>query len=208
MQVSALIIEDHPIYRDALSSFMQAIFKKEHVLATASVEEVGNLSAPLEQLKIILIDLNLPGLKGVHAVRRIRECWPHTPVVVISECQDRQVVTSVLRAGVRLVISKSVTSTTIFDLIKRILNNVPLPAVWINDKAKHKAGAIADIFFTQRQTEVLRFLGQGLSNKEMCLRMGLAETTVKLHISMIFRTLKVKNRTQAVITARQLGIAV
>lgn len=208
MQVSALIIEDHPIYRDALSSFMQAMFKKEHVLATASIEETCNLPASLEQLKIILIDLSLPGLKDVDAVRRIRGLWPHTPVVVISACQDRQVVTSVLRAGVRLVISKSVSSTTIFDLIKRILNNVPLPATWITGNARHKAGANADISFTQRQSEVLRFLGQGLSNKEMCLRMGLAETTVKMHISMIFRTLKVKNRTQALVTARQLGIAV
>lgn len=208
MQVSALIIEDHPIYRDALSSFMQTIFKKEQILAAASIEEVSNLTARIEQLKIILIDLNLPGLKGVDAVRCVRKYWPETPVIVISACQERQVITAVLRAGVRLVISKSVSGTTIAGLIDKILSNTPCSAEWITCDARPEASSHALISFTTRQSEIMRFLGQGLSNKEMCLRMGLAETTVKMHISMIFRTLKVKNRIQALVTARQLGIAV
>ncbi|PXX43932.1 response regulator transcription factor [Undibacterium pigrum] len=207
MQVSALIIEDHPIYRDALSNFMQTTFKKEQILATASIEEVSNWTARIEQLKIILIDLNLPGLKGVDAVRCVRKYWPETPVIVISACQDRQVITAALRAGVRLVISKSVSGTTIAGLIDKILSNAPCPAEWITCDARPEASSHALISFTTRQSEIMRFLGQGLSNKEMCLRMGLAETTVKMHISLIFRTLKVKNRIQALVTARQLGIA-
>jgi len=208
MHVSALIIEDHPIYRDALSSFLQTIFKKEQILATASIEEVSNLTARIEQLKLILMDLSLPGLKGVDAVRYVRKYWPHTPVIVISACQDRQVINAVLRAGVMLVMSKSVSSTTIAGLIKKILSNTPFPAEWLTCDARPEPSSHALISFTSRQSEILRFLGQGLSNKEMCLRMGLAETTVKMHVSMIFRALKVKNRTQALVTARQLGIAV
>jgi DNA-binding NarL/FixJ family response regulator len=154
------------------------------------------------------MDLNLPGLKGVDAVRYVRKCWPHTPVIVISACQDRQVINAVLRAGVGLVISKSVSSTTIAGLIKIILSNTPCPAEWLTCGARPEPSSHALISFTTRQSEILRFLGQGLSKKEMCQRMGLAETTVKMHISMIFRTLKVKNRIQALVTARQLGIAV
>ncbi|MFZ6872513.1 response regulator [Undibacterium sp. Di27W] len=207
MTSSALIIEDHPIYRDALCNFLLSILERTHIISSSSVEEALKITADINDIKIVLIDLGLPGLKGVEAIHTIKHRWPETTVVVISASEDRRAIMSALHAGAKVALSKALSNEAIFEVISNVLNNNPIQEGWITTSGRHNAGENVEFSLTPRQQEIVTLLDQGLSNKEICLRLGLAETTVKMHMSLIFRALKVNNRTQAILVARQLGIA-
>ena len=205
MAKSALIVEDHPMFRDALLMLMQSILGRSNVVAVASSEEGVSYAKNNTDLGIIMLDLGLPGLNGVEAVVSFRKICPDTAVIVISASEERREVDAVLRAGAKAFVSKAVSTNVIADLVNKILNGETLESTWLTIRGKHVMSDESTSTLTQRQRECLIFLCQGLSNKEIGLRMGLAEVTIKMHISSIFKTLDVCNRTQAVLAARRLG---
>ena len=208
MTISALIIEDHPIYRDALSTLMMTIMDKAHIHSSSSVEEALKTTASSDGIKIVLIDLGLPGLKGVEAINTIKNRWPEAAIIILTASEDRRAVMSALRAGARVALSKAISSTVIAKVITDVLDNQPITADWITTRGAENLSANVAFALTPRQQEIIILLDRGLSNKEICLCLGLAETTVKMHMSLIFRALQVSNRTQAILAARQLGIAI
>jgi DNA-binding NarL/FixJ family response regulator len=92
------------------------------------------------------------------------------------------------------------------DIMRRLLNDELIEPEWITANGKIAIDEDASVKLTPRQQEILVLLSHGQSNKEISLRLGLAEITVKMHVSAVFRTLKVVNRTQAVMAARRLGL--
>ncbi len=206
MSQLALIIEDHPIYRDAMLGFTQTLVGKSEAYAVSSVEEA--LSGLVKQLpfNIILLDLGLPGLKGVEAISLIKKNWPLSNIVVISASENRREIGAALHAGARVAISKAVSTTTMAQVIRQILQNNHLDTDWITTTGNHSIANDTVLNLTQRQKEIISLLDLGLSNKEICLRLGLSEPTVKMHMSAIFRVLNVSNRTQAILMVRQLGL--
>lgn len=206
MDKAALIIEDHPIFRDALSTFMRIMLGDENVTATSSTEEALAIGGKIAEPGIILLDLGLPGLNGVDAVSSLRRKYPGAAIVVVSASDDRREVAAVLRAGAKAFISKAVSTAAIAEAVRKVLDGAPLDSTWVTVTGDHSIGDEPLLMLTQRQRETLVFLCQGLSNKEIGLRLGLAEITVKIHISSIFRALEVVNRTQAVLAARRFGL--
>jgi DNA-binding NarL/FixJ family response regulator len=206
MTKAALIIEDHPIYRDALTTFMRPILGDKNVYAVSSTEQGLTLVDELEKLGMILLDLGLPGINGVEAITSLQCKCPQAAIVVLSASEDRREITAALRAGAKAFVSKAVSTTVIAGVVQKILADEPLESAWITRKGIEEAGQEQWPELTPRQREALALLCQGLSNKEICLRLGLAEITVKIHVSSIFRTLGVVNRTQAVLAARRFGL--
>lgn len=207
MTRSALIIEDHPIYRDALSSFLRNILGESRVLAVCSTEEALVQANNIPNIGLILLDLGLPGLNGVEAVSSLAKKCPGAAIVVVSASDDRREVNAALRAGARAFISKAVSTSVIAEIVQKVLNGEALESEWVTLKGEQTASTSDEsVDLTPRQREALVFLCQGLSNKEIGLRLGLAEATVKIHISSIFRALGVANRTQAVLAARRFGL--
>ena len=202
----ALIIEDHPIFREALTTFMRVMLMDEHVTAVSSTEEGMALAGKISDPDIILLDMGLPGLNGVDAVASLRRKYPGAAIVVVSASDDRREVAAMLRAGVKAFISKAVATPIIAATVQKILDGEPLEAAWVTVTGDHSIGDEPLLLLTPRQRETLVYLCQGLSNKEIGLRLGLAEITVKIHISSIFRALDVVNRTQAVLAARRFGL--
>jgi DNA-binding NarL/FixJ family response regulator len=206
MAQSVLIIEDHPLFRNALVQIMQVIVGEKKTVAASSAEEALTLINSLPDLGLILLDPGLPGLNGVEAVVAFRRRCPLVPIVVVSASEDRAEAMAALRAGAKAFVSKAAPTEIIFDVAKRLLAGTFGEAEWITPKGKMTIDEASEVKLTPRQQEILVMLSQGYANKEIGLRLNLAEITVKNHVSGVFKALDVVNRTQAVLAGRRLGL--
>lgn len=206
MTTTNLIVEDHPLYRGALLHLMQFVSSESTTLAASSAEEGLRLIEQSSTIRAILLDLGLPGLRGVDAISSFKSKCPSALIVVISASDDRQETMAAIRAGAKVVLSKAVSTEVMADIMRRLLADELLEPEWITSHGKIAIDAEHPIKLTARQHEILALLSQGQSNKEIGLRLGIAEITVKMHVSAMFRILNVVNRTQAVLAVRRLGL--
>lgn len=206
MTQQTLIVEDHPLYRGALIQLMTAIFGPASTVAVSSAEAGLNLLGGLPDLQLIWLDLGLPGLSGIEAIRAFVNARPLVPIIVVSASDDRKEANAALQAGARVFLSKAVSTDIIADVARRAVSGDMLDREWITANGMQPVGVTPALFLTPRQQETLLLLSDGHSNKEIGLRMGVAEITVKVHVSALFRALEVVNRTQAVLAARRMGL--
>ncbi len=207
MAGSALVVEDHPLYRDALAHVLHPIFGAAAVLATGSAEEGLRLAQSTPGLSLILLDPGLPGMDGIEAVAAFRRKREGVPIIAISASDDRRGADAALRAGAIAFVSKAASTAAVSDLVRRVCAGELAEPVWISASgAAALAAEPPQDELTPRQREILALLCQGYPNKEIGLRLGLAEVTVKMHVSSLFRVLGVANRTQAVLEARRRGL--
>lgn len=175
------------------------------VTASCSSEEALAHIAREGAPSFVIIDLALPGMNGAEAIYAIKQSAPNTSVIVMSGCDDRRSVEAALRAGAEVFVSKSVSKAVFADVVTSVVNKQAFVTKWIRGKPIPNMQENSLPNLTERQHECLMLLCQGLSNKEISYRMGVAEITIKLHIASIFRAFAVNNRTQAVLEARKLG---
>lgn len=206
MDAAALIIEDHPLYLDALLRAVRPLVGETAVAAVGTAEEALRQARRLPMLRLILLDLGLPGLRGIEALAALRRKFPAVPVIVVSSSEDRFEATAALRAGARAFVSKAVSVEVLTDVLGRLLAGELQTPEWITADARGNIDSLPGMQLTPRQREMLAHLSRGESNKEISLRLGIAEITVKVHVSALFKTLGVVNRTQAVMAARRLGL--
>jgi DNA-binding NarL/FixJ family response regulator len=207
MAGSALVVEDHPLYRDALKHVLQPIFGAAAVTATGSAEEGLRFAQGTPDLALVLLDPGLPGINGVEAVQAFRRKREDVPIIAISASDDRRGAEAALRAGAIAFVSKAASTEVVSDLVRRVCAGEITAPVWISASGVAALGAEAEEGdLTPRQREILALLCQGHPNKEIGLRLGLAEVTVKMHVSSVFKVLGVANRTQAVLAARRRGL--
>jgi DNA-binding NarL/FixJ family response regulator len=205
MTGTALVVEDHPLYRDALALLLKGIFGEAGVRAASSAEDGLRLAEGLAGLDLVLLDPGLPGINGVEAVAAFRRRWPELPIIAISASEDRRDAAAALRAGAIAFVSKAASTEIVSDLVRRVQAGQVAEPTWITASG---IGSLDESTqdLTPRQREILVLLCQGHPNKEIGLRLGLAEVTVKMHVSSVFRFLGVANRTQAVLAARRIGL--
>ena len=206
MTTSALIVEDHPLYRGALVQLVQSAVDRAAAVAVSSAEAGLLALKNLTDVRVILLDMGLPGLSGVEAIRAFVRTCPQTPIIVVSASENRQEATAALHAGATVFMSKAVSTETMIDATRRALSGYPMKREWVTAKGVKTLENTEKSVLTPRQQETLSLLSAGYSNKEIGLRMGLAEITVKVHVSAVFRALGVVNRTQAVLAGRRMGL--
>ena len=204
MPSSALIIDDHPLYRDALVQLLGTLLGDATVRAASCAEEGLRMASQLPGLRLVLLDFNLPGMSGTEAIGALQARFPAVDIVAVSASEERLDATAALRAGARVFISKGVTTDVMTEAIQRVLAGVVGGPQWITPTANGVLEPGQASRLTPRQLEILGLLY--LSNKEIGLRLGVAEITVKMHVSSLFRVLGVANRTQAMQAARRLSI--
>ena len=213
-----LVIDDHPLVRDAMAQLVTQLDGAVEVLQAADCPAGLAAAAAHEDLDLVLLDLNLPGLRGIPALERFRREHPTAPVVIVSAFRDRDTVSEAIRNGAMGFIPKSASRDTVLNALRLVLSGsvyVPPEATIESDAADHsavanalgRARAAADLGLTSRQGQVLALVMQGRSNKEICRELGLAERTVKVHMTAVLNALHVTSRTQAVIAATRLGLA-
>jgi len=219
MQV--LVIDDHALVRDALRGVLRAAFGASRVVEAANWQDAKRELQPPSEFELVLLDLGLPDRDGFEALSELRECHPECSVVVLSGQQDRASVTRALELGAVGYIPKSASRKVMLSALQLVLSGgMYLPPELlgrvraVDDQPAHTQAAPPReddpgraLGLTARQVDVLALLMQGRSNKLICRQLGLAEPTVKNHVSAILKALKVSNRTEAVVAARSLGIA-
>ena len=202
-----LIADDHPLVRDALARTVRELD------AHADVQQAGDFEALLRlalaaPADLALLDLNMPGMNGVTGLRRLREMLPTLPVVVASGQDDAATIRAVLAAGAAGFIPKSERTEVLLNALRLVLaGGVYVPPRGLEDAAVVEPAALAAAaVLTPRQRDVLRALSRGQPNKLIARELGLTEGTVKIHIAAILRALQARNRTEAVVRAREIGL--
>jgi len=197
-----LLIDDHAMFRSGLRMVLNAR------LADAEIIEAGSLSEAMQdapdQVSVILLDINLPGLNGLDGMALLKRKWPQVPVIVLSSQDGPESVRNALARGAVRFISKADTADRIVSLLNRVLSgeyNLQEIQAGIGDET-----TIPPLHLTTRQCEVLDLLCQGMSNKLIARRLSLSENTVRGHVQAILGFLEVSSRSEAAFAARRRGL--
>jgi DNA-binding NarL/FixJ family response regulator len=210
-----LVVDDHVLIREALRGVLREL-KGESTVILESPDSAAALRQ-LEQhgdVDLVLLDLNLPDRDGLDVLRELGTRWPTVPVVVLSAFHDREKVSKALDLGAVGFIPKSARREVMCSAFNLVFaGGIYVPPEILARRARSgvaatsppepdaRATAVA-LGLTERQGEVLALMMQGKSNKAICRALGLAEQTVKIHVSAILRALNVSNRTEAVVAVR------
>lgn len=215
MGVCVLVIDDHPLMRDAVGMTMEAIAPDSRIDLAASFAEARRMLALHSAYDFTLLDLNLPDSAGFEALKALRAEYPQLPTVILSAEVDRETILRCLDLGAAGYIPKTYHGDVITHALRLVVSGhvyVPREAVDPRRSAHEPirtappGGDPRGLGLTDRQCEVLRLILRGLPNKIICRHLDLAEGTVKVHVSAVLRALGVRNRTQAVIAASRLGL--
>ncbi len=205
-----LVIDDHPLFCDALTMTLRSIQAQNNVMAANTLEDGLNRLDAGANPDAILLDLNLPDVDGIDGLIRLRSRKPETPVVVISSYDDNRIIASVLRAGAVGFIPKQCGRDELKAAFHRIWRGEtytppsyqpPSPRPETSDSLEDHIERLSTL--TPQQGRILELVCEGKLNKQIAFDLSIAETTVKAHITAILRKLKVHSRTQAVLIAQK-----
>jgi DNA-binding NarL/FixJ family response regulator len=196
---SLLIIDDHPVYREALGDMLLKQFSDlgVEVKSASNANEGIEIIDTSDKTWVILLDVLMPGLSSIAGIKVFKQKSNVAHVISISGLDAQIWEPRVVAAGATLFLSKNSTSLNIFNKIKplfEIKNDIEIFAN-TNEEVKFR--------LTQRQLEVLHLISLGHPNKIIADYLDIKEQTVKIHINQIFKELRVFNRTQAVLTAQK-----
>lgn len=199
LKKSLLIIDDHPVYRDALSEKLTSEFAADgiHVEVASSASEGLDIIAQSNKPWVILLDILMPGLSGLAGIKIFKELHNVDQVVAISGLDEHSWEPKTASAGASLFLSKNSTA----EFIVRKLR--PLMTLQTDYVVTAQSLEPKEFRLTQRQLEVLDLISRGHPNKVIADYLDISEQTVKIHINQIFKELRVFNRTQAVLKAQK-----
>jgi len=219
-----LLVDDHALFREGLALVMQKLDEDVHINEAENGKTAMEISQSNAELDLVLLDLNLPDNHDFSLLQQIRQTLPSTPIAMLSATEDAALIQEALQLGANGFIPKSSNSQVMLQAVQLILAGglyLP-PQIMMNagsttaqtqsSVAKNASNSESslpnepELQFTQRQTEVLQLLDQGLANKEIARKLDMSPSTVKVHVAAILRICDAANRTQAVSLARQLGV--
>ncbi|MBC7945727.1 MAG: response regulator transcription factor [Burkholderiales bacterium] len=209
-----LVVDDHALIREALRSVLKQLDAKVAIFESATCAEAFKLADANPDLDLCLLDLHLPGLDGFAGLAELRRRHPAIAIVVLSASDDRADVTRAFNHGAVGFIPKSSPCSVMLSALDLVLaGGVYLPQELLSTRMPAAQPAPAPVYhvtelgLTERQREVLMLMIQGKPNKIICRDMGLAEGTVKIHVTAILKALHATSRTQAVLAAGQLDFS-
>lgn len=213
-----LVVDDHVLIREALRGVLKELKGDANVFEAPDSRRAMQLVEENPDIELILLDLNLPDRDGFEVLTELRKSYSAISVVVLSGNEGGNIVKRSLNLGALGFIPKSARREVMLSAFNLIFAGgiyVPPEMLLQRDPPRQTGKAVqsdkrdsaADLGLTKRQMEVLELMMQGKSNKAICRALDVAEPTVKNHVTAIFRALKVSNRTEAVIAAGALGLA-
>lgn len=205
--LTILLADDHEVMRLAMRHALGPLAAVIRWVEAADAAQVDAQLADGADFDLALLDLNMPGTEGVATIARWRREHPSLPLVVLSATEDAALVRALIAQGVAGFVPKSDAAAVMLQAIRLILaGGTYAPLRFMSRPATNGADASAassGLGLTPRQNEVLQLLARGQPNKVIARELGLSEATVKVHLLAIFRVLKARNRTEAVIAAQK-----
>ncbi len=209
MPLKILVVDDHPMMSAALADVLRGLAPKVETLIAHSGAAALQLVAQHADLDLVLLDLGLPDTDGFDLLARVRARCPGVPLAVVSGNEREQDMRRALAAGALGFIPKSTPPGKLLPAIRQVLaGEVYLPAALRDAPAASagSAGGQQGEALSARQLDVLRLICAGKSNKFIAQELALSEKTVKGHVTAIFKSLDVVNRTQAALNAQARGL--
>ena len=213
--IRVLLVDDQKLMREGLCVLLEL----EPDLEVAGEAEDGQ--AALEtyatlQPDVVLMDIRMPGMDGVEATWRLRERWPQARIIILTTFDDDEYVFEGLRAGALGYLLKDVSCQELAEAVRTVAAGGALIEPSVARKVLAEFARLAPPArppeeglpepLSERERDVLRLLASGLSNREIAKRLSLAEGTVKNYVTSILQKLGVRDRTQAAVRARELGM--
>lgn len=215
-----LIADDHSLVREGLKLALHELTDSSAMLEAATAEEVQAVLAANPDTGLVILDLHMPGAHELELLTTLCDTYPDLPVVVLSASESPRIMQRAIDRGAAGFIPKSAASQVLIGALQLVLaGGVYIPPAMIGtpETEAPQAMATGDVAgttprraaalrpeLTDRQIDVLALLSEGDSNKTIAKKLGLSEHTIKIHLSAIFRTLGVRNRTEAAIAFREL----
>jgi len=205
--IRVVLVDDHPLVRAGLAQML------DHADAVSVVGVAGDgreaQAVVAEHLPdLVLMDISMPEMDGIEATRLLRAAHPDTRVVMLTSFSDRDRILEAIDAGAAGYLLKDAEPEEIVQGIRAaVAGGSPLDPRAATALVEQRQQAQAtEVTLTPREIEVLQCLGDGLANKAIARRLGIAEKTVKAHLTRVFSAIGVSDRTQAVLWARDHGV--
>lgn len=214
-QITILLVDDQRLMRDGLRTLLELEDDLTVVGEAGNGEEALTHFAAL-QPAIVLMDVRMPGIDGVEATRRLCAQWPAAKIIILTTFDEDEYIFEGLRAGALGYLLKAVSGDELANAIRKVAAGQALidPAVTrklVTEFARLappqrpvNAGLAEPL--SEREVAILRLVAQGLSNREIADRLHLAEGTVKNYVTSLLGKIGVRDRTQAALRGRELGI--
>ena len=216
--INVLIVDDHPLLRQGLSRLLEL---------EGGINVVGQASNGIEALHlmdqlepdVLLLDINMPGMNGIEVAKAVREKHPNTEVLVLTIHDNESYVNEMIRVGAKGYLLKDAEPREVVLAIKKVATGDTVYSTQLMERVMERyhhmkmqygrlqsAAAIQDLELTNRELEILQYICEGLSNKEIAKALFISEKTVKNHITSLLRKLEVEDRTQAAVFAVSHGM--
>jgi DNA-binding NarL/FixJ family response regulator len=207
-----MVVDDHTLFREGLAAVLSSVDDVEVAAEAANGHEAVALAADVHPA-LILMDIQMPGLNGIEATRQIVAGNPEVGVIVLTMFEDDDSVFAAMRAGARGYILKGADRAELLRAVRAVASGEALFGPSIATRLiSFFASARSDQLkpfpeLTDREREVLALVAGGLNNSNIANRLGVSDKTVRNHISNIFNKLAVADRAQAIVRAREAGLA-
>jgi DNA-binding NarL/FixJ family response regulator len=199
--IRVLVVDDHPLFRDGLAALLRTLPEDELLDAVGDGETAVRRARELGP-DVVLMDLNMPGLSGLEAIRRLSRLDPGPAVLVLTMVDDDDTVTAAMQVGARGYVLKGAVQEEVLAALRTVAAG---GAVFGAGAARRFLGGGRPLAsLTEREAEVLALLADGLSNSEIGKELGISLKTVQNHVSNVLAKLQVRDRTQAAFRARGL----
>lgn len=203
----ALVVDDHPLFCDALELTLRSVGKFDEVRTENSIENALKQLEDASPPSLILLDLNLPDVSGLDGLIRLKRAASETPVIIVSSMTDNTIIHGAIVSGAAGFVPKHSQRSVFSEALEHIAKGeVYTPAGFIEDDtdtaATETMSRLASL--TNQQARILELICEGKLNKQIAYDLSIAETTVKAHVTAIMRKLGVQSRTQAVLVAQDV----
>lgn len=198
-----LVVDDHALFREGICQALKRMENTVSIFEASTCEQAIEFVSTNPDLDLVLLDLLLPGKHGFEALDELTTSYPALPVVILSASNLQVDVKRAIKMGAVGFIHKDTTSEIMLNALRMVLaGGIYMPPNMVEHEALAQTNAsINDL--TARQLQVLTLLKNGHSNKLIASDLNLAEATVKMHVTAIFKCLGVSNRTQAALESEK-----
>ncbi|WP_448098029.1 response regulator [Luteibacter yeojuensis] len=207
MALTLLIADDHPMFRGALLHALAEPLRGGRALEAASHSAMEAVLAGGETVDLVLLDLTMPGAMGFSSLLWLRGEHPDIPVLVVSSNDHPRNVRRAQQFGAAGFVSKSAPADVLRDAVTEVMNGGTAFAAARAERSDDDARLAARLArLTPAQFRVLMLMAEGLLNKQIAAELGLAENTVKIHVTAVLSKLECRSRTQAAVLVKSLDL--